>query len=577
MLDLLTMLKEADPAVLQAIAETWQVNAKSVSAADLPQALLPAMQDPARAEAIYDSLTDQQRGALQTLASAKDKQLVLMLFTRTYGEFNRMGISTVKKTKPHLKPDATVTDALIYRGLVGIVNKQTKQGIAEVVGIPQELLRVLPLHRTSYDHLEIDDLPDEFDDNEDSDEGMDVIVLDDGAVKEFRTADTSLVDDMTTFLAYVRLHSTNVEHDDLHPTDAAQLQPFLIHNEPARLTFVLYLAFSAGFIDVQEARVLTRREGLQKWFSLPRWQQVKLLAETWHDSTVYVDLFHVPSLLRDPQGFEYDPVTARRAILDHVARLAPAKAWWDVDSFIHIIKESDPDFQRVDGDYDSWYLRDLQNQYLRGFESWDLVEGALIQFLFHGPLHWLGLVDVSENAVRLNAYGRAFVGLEPFPQPPDPDERIQIQPDGTAHASRKAARVDRFTLARMTEWVANVPAYTYRFTLQSLKRAIDEQGITPSQIEAYLKKHFDPKPIPQGLLRMLQTAQQGALAHATIERLIVLQTLSEQVMSQLFNDPAYRQHLGRRLGPTDCVVLSDGAEALRQKLQTNGIQVKWNA
>ncbi|MFQ3647826.1 MAG: helicase-associated domain-containing protein, partial [Anaerolinea sp.] len=572
MLDLLTMLKAADPAVIHTIAETWQVNIKSINPAEVPQALSEAMRDPARAEAIYDALTDQQRGALQSLASAKDKQLVLPLFARTYGEFSRIGVGAVKKAQPHRSPSATVTDALIYRGLVGIVNKQTKQGIAEIVTIPDELLRVLPLHRTRYDHLE-DEAPIEDTLDEDDDEVMDVAVLDDQAVSEFRAADTSLVDDMTTFLAYVRLNSASVEDDDLHPADAAQLQPFLIHDEPARLTFVLYLAFSAGLIDVQEARVFTRREGLQQWFGLPRWGQVKLLAEAWRSSTAYVDLFHVPSLLRDPQGFEYDPVTARQAILDHMARLAPARAWWNIQSFIHIIKESDPDFQRVDGDYDSWYLRDLQNQYLRGFESWDYVEGALIQFLLHGPLHWLGLVDVSEEAARLNAYGRAFVGLETFPQPPDPDERIQIQADGTAHASRKAARTDRFTLARMTEWVPNAPAYTYRFTVPSLRRAIHEQGITSSQIEAYLKKHFDPKPVPGSLLRMLQTAQQGALAQASIERLIVLQTLSEDVLSQLFNDPVYRQHLGRRLGPTACVVLAEGADALRQKLQANGVHV----
>jgi hypothetical protein len=576
MLDLLTMLKAADPAVIHTIAETWQVNIKSINPAEVPQALSEAMRDPARAEAIYDALTDQQRGALQSLASAKDKQLVLPLFTRTYGEFSRIGVGAVKKAQPHRSPSATVTDALIYRGLVGIVNKQTKQGIAEIVTIPDELLRVLPLHRTRYDHLE-DEAPIEDTLDEADDELMDVAVLDDQAVSEFRAADTSLVDDMTTFLAYVRLNSASVEDDDLHPADAAQLQPFLIHDEPARLTFVLYLAFSAGLIDVQEARVFTRREGLQQWFGLPRWGQVKLLAEAWRSSTAYVDLFHVPSLLRDPQGFEYDPVTARQAILGHMARLAPARAWWNIQSFIHIIKESDPDFQRVDGDYDSWYLRDLQNQYLRGFESWDYVEGALIQFLLHGPLYWLGLVDVSDNAARLNAYGRAFVGLEPFPQPPDPDERIQIQADGTAHASRKAARTDRFTLARMTEWVPNAPAYTYRFTVPSLRRAIHEQGITPSQIEAYLKKHFDPKPVPGSLLRMLQTAQQGALAQASIERLIVLQTLSEDVMSQLFNDPVYRQHLGRRLGPTACVVLAEGTDALRQKLQANGVHVEWNA
>jgi hypothetical protein len=577
MLDLLTMLQEADDAVIHAIGETWGVPIKSIKRTDVTQALFKAMQEPDRAELVYSQLTDQQRGVLQSLVSAKNHEMLLSLFTQLYGQFTRMGVGLVEKEKPHRSPTATTTDALIYRGLIGIHKVKSRKQIVDVVSVPQELLRVLPLHRTRYDHLEDEEDEAGGETLKDSDDGMDVIVIEDQAVGEFRAADTSLVDDMTTFLAFVRLNGAAIADDDLSPTDAAALQPFLIHDEPTRLTFVLYLAFSAGLVDVQDNRVQVRREGLQKWFSLPRWAQVKLLAETWRSTALYVDLFHVPTLLRDSQGFEYDPVTARQAILDHIARLAPARAWWDVSSFIHIVKESDPDFQRLDGNYDSWYLRDLRGQYLRGFESWDAVEGALIQFLIDRPMHWLGLVDIGDNAARLNAYGRAFIGLEPFPQPADPDERIRVQPDGTAHASRKAARADRFTLARMTEWVADAPHYTYRFTLTSLRRALHEQAITPAQVESYLKKHFDPKPIPIHLLQMLQMAQQGTLAHASIDRLIVLQTLSEDVMTQLFNDPVYRQHLGRRLGPLACVVLAEGAEALRRKLEQNGMQVTWNA
>ncbi|NIO71720.1 MAG: hypothetical protein GTN71_22490, partial [Anaerolineae bacterium] len=51
------------------------------------------------------------------------------------------------------------------------------------------------------------------------------------------------------------------------------------------------------------------------------------------------------------------------------------------------IKESDPDFQRPDGDYSSWYIRQADTgRYLSGFESWDQVEGALIAYLIAQPL-----------------------------------------------------------------------------------------------------------------------------------------------------------------------------------------------
>jgi len=47
-----------------------------------------------------------------------------------------------------------------------------------------------------------------------------------------------------------------------------------------------------------------------------------------------------------------------------------------LNAFIQAIKQTQPDFQRPAGDYDSWYLYDINAQtYLRGFEYWDQVDG----------------------------------------------------------------------------------------------------------------------------------------------------------------------------------------------------------
>ena len=42
-------------------------------------------------------------------------------------------------------------------------------------------------------------------------------------------------------------------------------------------------------------------------------------------------------------------------------------------------------------------------------------EGALLEFYLFGPMHWLGLVDVADDAARLTAYGRAALKLGPWP------------------------------------------------------------------------------------------------------------------------------------------------------------------
>ena len=58
-----------------------------------------------------------------------------------------------------------------------------------------------------------------------------------------------------------------------------------------------------------------------------------------------------------------------------------------------------------------------RGEYLSGFESWDAVEGSLIEFYIVGPMHWLGLVDVGDDVLRLTAYGRAFLKLGEWLEP----------------------------------------------------------------------------------------------------------------------------------------------------------------
>ena len=81
--------------------------------------------------------------------------------------------------------------------------------------------------------------------------------------------------------------------------------------------------------------------------------------------------------------------------------LLPDHGWVSINDLIEIIKEFEPDFQRLNGDYDSWYIRNDAGDFLTGFESWDAVEGSLIEFYLVGPMHWLGLVDIGEDVVRV--------------------------------------------------------------------------------------------------------------------------------------------------------------------------------
>ena len=67
-----------------------------------------------------------------------------------------------------------------------------------------------------------------------------------------------------------------------------------------------------------------------------------------------------------------DPALARRQLLRLLQRL-DGRTWYRIADLSRLHKESaDPDFQRPDGNYSGWYLRDAETgRYLSGFESWD--------------------------------------------------------------------------------------------------------------------------------------------------------------------------------------------------------------
>jgi hypothetical protein len=84
----------------------------------------------------------------------------------------------------------------------------------------------------------------------------------------------------------------------------------------------------------------------------------------------------------------------------------PEEQWWSINALVRDIKQKYADFQRPAGDYDSWFIkRESDGQYLRGFVSWDQVDGALIKFFITNILHWLGQVDfVSQRVLEPTSF-----------------------------------------------------------------------------------------------------------------------------------------------------------------------------
>jgi hypothetical protein len=571
-MNLKDMLHESDEALLPLFARHWGVKKSAqLSGDELVDALEAAMLNPEQIEKVYDGLNDLDRGALQILTGAGSKMPIAM-FSRMYGDIRKMGAGKIEREKPHENPQS-VAESLFYKGFIGQTMDKVGIGLGPVVFVPEELAALLPTHKTGYDAASLEaEGPAE---TEADAPPAQVMILDE--VEDIKPADTSIIDDMATVLAFVRVYAPPLdETNQLDEAEQNQLLPHLIHRDASRLSFLIGAGISSELIDVQGGKAYLRPE-VRRWLENRRSMQLSLLAGSWRDSAVYRDLWHTPGLHPEPTGWPFDPIAAREAVLDMLKQLVPRQEWWSIEDFISAVKEENPDFQRPGGDYDSWYIRNDAGDYLNGFESWDAVEGALLEFYIMGPMHWLGLVDLAEDAARLTAYGRAFLDEnQTWPDPTEPEDRIVVQAEGKLLASRKVSRWDRFQLARFTSWQSSASLsgdpYVYQLDAAGIRRA-DKQGINTGHISAFIGRVLDGAPVPPHMAHLLETWRSGPTASASMERLIVLRTTAPETLEAIMKNPALRRYLGAPLGPMAVVVRADQWENLRDALGEQGIEV----
>ncbi len=562
---LLATLRAYDAGMLPALAQVWAVDSKRLAADALLPALQEAMLDKQKVEAVWDKLAEAERSALQLLVSMQQGRMKVAQFERLYGKIRKLGRAQIEREKPQQQASSSA-ETLYYRGFIGEGYDRVGDALIGFVYIPSDLIAALPLHKTSYENLDAEVSPPAAEALP-AFSPLDIIET----VDDFRPADTTIVDDMTSLLAWLQATPAEIEGGQF--ASAEDIMPLLLRRNPIRLAFMLGIGNSAKLIARQEGRASPRRDEARQWLGASRAEQIRALASAWLESQSWRDMWHVPGLYPDNSSWSYDATAVRGAVLNLFADLLPDQGWVSLNDLIEIIKEFEPDFQRPDGDYDSWYIRNDAGEYLSGFESWDAVEGSLIEFYIVGPMHWLGLVDVGDDVLRLTAYGRAFLQISPWPAlPPEPPPRIEARNDGSLLASRRVNRFDRFQLARFARCLRAADPYVYSIDAAGLQRAA-AQGISVKHIQAFLSRQLAGRPLPLPLLKLLRNWQDGVRTTVSLESLVVLRATSEETVDKIFAFPAFRRYLGARLGPLACVVRAGEWEALRAKLSENAIDV----
>jgi hypothetical protein len=538
-------LLDTDLARLRVIASFWDVELTANRQRDAAAQLSGAMTAREAVVTARDALPDDQRQALEALLAAGGC-MPLQVFAREWGEIRMMGPGRLEREQPWQGP-ISPAEGLWYTGFISRTFNQDPEGMSyEVVFIPTELRALLSASPT---------LPP-------------TVVLEPAPVPTVvHSAGDALLDDACTLLAYLQNEKLRLSPDGAWPTyHEARLTRRLHDPDPARLIFLRHLMRRLGWLRVTDSGYLRPDPGpATAWLQPSTNRQRNALAEAWRDDLTWNDLFHVPTLHPEDTGaWRNDPLLARKALLRHlkaacrelVERCIP-ETWYALDDFVTAIKQIAPDFQRPDGDYTTWYIRDaITGAYLSGFESWDKVEGALIRYLVTGPLVWLGLVDVGAatldglpSAFRLTLAGVAFLGLAEPPPEPEPAP-LTLRSDFTVLAPAPR-RYERFQLARVADWVHTGDPFVYRLTPTSLERA-RQQGIPVTRVLEFLGRTTDT-PVPRFVEAAL-TRWEACGTEVRLERAVLLRLASEELMTRVTSSPPIRRLIREQIGPTAALV-----------------------
>ncbi len=560
MRNLIQLLRDCDRGRLLAIADSWNVDVRGLQDDELRQTLNAALLEEGRAQQCWGGLTEDQRMILITLITTDKGEMSKEMFGRFYGEINRLGFGQIQREKPQNSDQPA--QALYYRGLIGDAYERDERGTRPIIYVPQDLGAVLPTHRTSYQLRERD--------------RQDETALNLEAITEVEyriPADTTIVDDMTTLLAFLQREPQLMNNHAISAGERKRMSTYLQQQEERRLDFLLQVAQSGQLLQEEEGSWVVESAHARPWLQSNRHQQVKRLAQIWRESTLYRELWQIPELKVDPRAGDmpsYDPAAARNAVLALLEKQAPKSDWWLVEDFIELVKQVSPDFQR--SNYDRWYIQNEQGAYLSGYEHWDEIEGRVLEFILTGPMHWLGLLDTAEQAARFTAYGRAFLGMDRWPDRPLPEAVIEVDADGSILIPRRMNQLVRFQLARFCEWGVADDPYSYRITAESLAAA-QEKDITLDQIRTYLLRALQSEALPAVWMPMFSTERVESAPELALERKNIIRTSTTETMEFIYETPTLRCFLEERLGPRAAIVLPRKESGLRQALQDQGIHI----
>ena len=591
MKSLLASLSDHSMAMLRGIASLRLVTLASNVRDEAAAQLAAALAEKASVDEALAACSGAARSAWSALCAAGGRMKVTA-FSRLSGSMIRpIGPGKLERELTWQQPEGAAEE-LWYRGLIFRAFADLGNGPAEYFYIPDDLLLDDALG-------EIGSAPGETGPTGPLRGALQPTT----APAHERQALNSLAVDLCTLLANARetpLRIAAGEAGRWCPADPSRLAEGLLLQDGVRLELLLALARGSGLLVIERGKMVVNTPAATAWLRGTHWEQMTELFVGWRESTDagpvpgsssaesgrgpkamvdWNDLRRTPALQAEG-NWRNDPLLARRALLT-ILHGAEASSWYTISDLAALVKAVNPDFQRPDGDYHSWYLRDeTSSQYLSGFESWDGVEGRLISFLITGPLFWLGAVSLAMaedgpvSSFRLTPYGVAWLANALPRELPRP-ARLAVNEVFSVVAPLWLPLNDRFRLLRFTEhaggsydWGAST---RHRITRGSLSRA-RAAGVKAEAILKFLHRSSGDRVPPRIASALARWSQQGGAVR--INRGAVLRVEDAAILAGLRADPVIAPLLGELLSAQAVLIRETDLPGLLAVLAESGYTVR---
>ncbi len=515
--DLYHSLLSQDLGYLLIVAGQWGVELRSTTLEGAAKELTQTLLDPGLIRETIGNLTPQAQEALRKLSRASGR-IPWAAFAREFGAVREMGAAKRDRERPYLKPSST-SEALYYHAFLARAFFDTGKGPQEFAYVPEDLFSFVEAGTDAARTAG----------GQSSQHGREPLGR--GATPSERryvlSAQDRILDDATTLLAGLRMG---------YQTSADPILSALLG--------------VSGLVKKNDPQA----EKVKIFLEAPRREALKLLVEAWRTSQVFNELRLLPGLIFE--GDWRSQPRATREFLLGLLEAIPTGGWWSLNAFIQDVKQKYPDYQRPAGDYDSGFVRrSSDDEYLRGYESWDLVDGELIRFFVTSVLYRLCQVDLAarEEGGEVTAFRR--LDFEKLKWKLE-DAKIVVGSQGRLTAPRYLSRAVRYQLSRFCDREDEKnDEYHYLITPRSLSAA-RKQGLKIEHLLALLNKHAAAG-IPPILVKSLRGWEMNG-TEARAETQVVLRVSRPEILDELRRSRAAR-FLGEPLGPT-AVVIKSGAQ-----------------